>query len=124
LKRTGAVFAFLFVTSFIFGYAVELLGEDRLAEFMLTDSAFQPLLTALIGMIPNCAPSVILAELYLQGALSMGSVIAGLCTSAGVGLVVLFRVNKGFKSNLGTAGLLYAIGALSGVIIESVSRVI
>ena len=119
-KRTVSVFAFLFAANFALGYIIELVGEARLQEIMLTDSIFQPLLTALIGLIPNCAPSVILAELYIEGAISLGSVISGLCTGAGVGLIVLFRVNRGVKSNLGIAALLYVIGALSGVAVQAV----
>ena len=119
-KRTLSVFAFLFAANFALGYVIELIGETRLQEIMLTESIFQPLLTALIGLIPNCAPSVILAELYIEGAISLGSVISGLCTGAGVGLIVLFRVNRGVKSNLGIVALLYAIGALSGVAVQAV----
>ena len=119
-KRTISVFAFLFAANFAIGYVIELIGEARLQEIMLTDSIFQPLLTALIGLIPNCAPSVILAELYIEGAISLGSVIAGLCTGAGVGLIVLFRVNRGVKSNLLITALLYVIGALSGVAVQAV----
>lgn len=120
VKRTVSVFAFLFAANFALGYIIELVGEARLQEIMLTDSIFQPLLTALIGLIPNCAPSVILAELYIEGAISLGSVISGLCTGAGVGLIVLFRVNRGVKSNLGIVALLYVIGALSGVAVQAV----
>lgn len=119
-KRTISVFAFLFAANFAIGYVIELIGEARLQEIMLTDSIFQPLLTALIGLIPNCAPSVILAELYIEGAISLGSVIAGLCTGAGVGLIVLFRVHRGVKSNLLITALLYVIGALSGVAVQAV----
>ncbi|MBR5779452.1 MAG: arsenic efflux protein [Clostridia bacterium] len=119
-KRTISVFAFLFAANLALGYVIELIGEARLQEIMLTDSIFQPLLTALIGLIPNCAPSVILAELYIEGAISLGSVISGLCTGAGVGLIVLFRVNRGVKSNLGIVALLYVIGALSGVAVQAV----
>ena len=119
-KRTVSVFAFLFAANFALGYIIELVGEARLQEIMLTDSIFQPLLTALIGLIPNCAPSVILAELYIEGAISLGSVISGLCTGAGVGLIVLFRVNRGVKSNLLIVALLYAIGALSGIAVQAV----
>ncbi len=120
IKRTLSVFAFLFAANFALTYVIELVGEAKLQEIMLTDSIFQPLLTALIGLIPNCAPSVILAELYIEGAISLGSVISGLCTGAGVGLIVLFRVNRGVKSNLGIVALLYAIGAISGIGIQAV----
>ncbi len=120
VKRTLSVFAFLFAANFALGYIIELVGEAKLQEIMLTESIFQPLLTALIGLIPNCAPSVILAELYIEGAISLGSVISGLCTGAGVGLIVLFRVNRGVKSNLGIVALLYVIGAASGIAIQAI----
>lgn len=118
LKRTASVFAFLYIASFLLAYIIELIGEAKLQEIMLTESPLQPLLTALIGLIPNCAPSVILSELYIEGAISMGSVISGLCTGAGVGLLVLFRVNRGIKQNLGITALLYCIGALTGVLVQ------
>ncbi|MBQ8895496.1 MAG: arsenic efflux protein [Clostridia bacterium] len=124
LKRTVSVFGFLFAASFLLSYIIELIGEARLQEIMLADSVFQPLLTALIGLIPNCAPSVILAELYIEGAISLGSVVSGLCTGAGVGLLVLFRVNRGVKSNIGITALLFGIGAVSGVVIELISAAI
>ncbi|MBR6784464.1 MAG: arsenic efflux protein [Clostridia bacterium] len=124
LKRTASVFGFLFAASFLLSYIIELIGEARLQEIMLADSVFQPLLTALIGLVPNCAPSVILAELYIEGAISLGSVVSGLCTGAGVGLLVLFRVNRGVKSNIGITALLFGIGAVSGVVIELISSAI
>ena len=123
-KRTVSVFAFLFVANFAFTYAIEVIGEEKLQEFMLTDSIFQPLLTGLIGLVPNCAPSVILAQMYLDGTCSLGSVISGLCTSAGAGLIVLFRVNRGFKSNIGITALLYTISALFGLAIQVVANMI
>ena len=124
VKRTASVWFFLFAANFVFGYLIELIGEARLQEFMLTESVFQPLLTAFIGLIPNCAPSVILAQMYIEGAISLGSVVAGLCASAGVGLAVLFRVNKGVKSNLLILSLLYVISAVSGVVIGLVQGLI
>lgn len=120
VKRTISVWLFIVAVSFVFGYGVELVGEDRLYEIMLTDSIFQPLITALVGLIPNCAPSVILAQMYINGAISLGSVVSGLCTSAGVGLMVLFHVNRGLKSNLAVLGVLYGIGAFSGMAIQLV----
>lgn len=124
IKRTVSVFLFLFIANFALTYVIELIGEAKLQELMLTNSIFQPLLTALIGLIPNCAPSVILAELYIEGAISLGSVISGLCTGAGVGLLVLFRVNRGIKSNLAITAVLYIFGAASGIIVQLVQSLI
>ncbi len=120
LKHTIQIFIFLFVTSLILGFAIELLGEDRLGSILMTDSIFQPFLAALIGLIPNCAASVLLTNLYAAGSLSFGSVVAGLSTGAGLGIVVLFKTNKRLKENIAILLLLYAIGALSGLIINLV----
>jgi len=124
VKRTVSVWLFLFATTFVLGYLIELVGEDRLQQFMLSDSIFQPLLTALIGLIPNCAPSVILTQLYIDSAISLGSVISGLCAAAGAGLIVLFRVNRGFKSNVAILALLYVISSGAGVVIQLIQNMI
>ncbi|MCD7785852.1 MAG: arsenic efflux protein [Oscillospiraceae bacterium] len=120
LKHTIQIFIFLFITSLVLGFAMELLGEDRLGSILMTDSIFQPFLAALIGLIPNCAASVLLTNLYAAGSLSFGSVVAGLSTGAGLGIVVLFKTNKRLKENIAILLLLYAIGALSGLIINLV----
>ncbi len=119
-KHTVQIFLFLFVTSLVLGFAIELLGEDRLGSILMTDSIFQPFLAALIGLIPNCAASVLLTNLYAAGSLSFGSVVAGLSTGAGLGIVVLFKTNKRLKENIAILLLLYATGALSGMIINLV----
>ncbi len=120
LKHTIQIFIFLFITSLILGFAMELLGEDRLGSILMTDSIFQPFLAALIGLIPNCAASVLLTNLYAAGSLSFGSVVAGLSTGAGLGIVVLFKTNKRLKENIAILLLLYLIGSLSGLIINLV----
>ena len=76
------------------------------------------MIAALIGLIPNCAPSVILTNLYMNGSLSFGSVVAGLSTGAGLGLVVLYRTNKRLRDNIAITAVLYLIGAASGMIIN------
>lgn len=120
LKHTLQIFVFLFVISLALEAVMHLAGEELLSKVLMQNSILQPALSALIGLIPNCAPSVILTNLYVNGSLSFGSVVAGLSTGAGMGLVVLFKVNKNLKQNLAIVGVLYAIGALSGMIIDLV----
>ena len=97
---------------------ITLVGTDTISTFLLNGSTFQPFLTALIGFIPNCASSVLLTELYLNGALSFASVISGLCTNAGIGLLVLFKVNTNQKENLLITGLLYIFAVSAGVLLS------
>lgn len=122
LKRTLETFIFVLIANILLGLLIFWITEDSLREFMLTDSVFQPLLTALIGLIPNCAPSVILATMYVEGYVSLGSVIAGLGTGAGVGLLMLFRFNKNVKENVKIASLLYLLGAGFGIAVQLIVK--
>ena len=85
---------------------------------MLSDTVFQPFLSAIIGIIPNCASSIVLTELYLKGAISFASVISGLCMGAGAGLIVIFRENKNVKENVKIVAIMYACSVLSGIIVS------
>lgn len=107
------IFVFIFIVNIILGFAAE-----RIAPFMQYISGhtvLQALLAPLFGIIPNCAASVVLTELYLAGKITLASLIGGLCTGAGVGLTVLFKQNKNMKQNLLVIALIYAIGALAGI---------
>ena len=79
---------------------------------------FQPMAAALVGLVPNCAASVLLAQLYAQGAISFGSLFAGLCAGAGIGLAVLWRVNPSWKQNLFMTGILWGGGSLCGIVLQ------
>ena len=92
--------AYIFVINLIMGGLVEIVGEDKLINFLSSSNALQPLFAILIGLIPNCASSVILTELYLLGGISFGSIVTGLSVNAGLGLLILFRKNKNLKENL------------------------
>ena len=118
LHHTIHLFSWLLVLTLILNVVMELTGAEQLSAWLLGNTVFQPVLAALIGLIPNCAASVILTQLYLSGAISFASVVAGLCTGAGAGLLVLFKMNKDKRENLKILSLLYVIGVLAGMILE------
>ncbi|MGN1192982.1 MAG: putative manganese transporter [Dorea sp.] len=117
-NHTVKIFVYLLIFTGILNLCIEVLGIDRLSAILLGNTIFQPVIAAVIGLIPNCAASVILTQLYLSGAISFASVIAGLCTGAGIGLVVLFRMNHNKKENFKILGALYVIAVIAGIILE------
>ena len=117
-NHTVKIFVYLFAFTGILNLCIEMFGIEKLSAFLLGDTLFQPVIAAVIGFIPNCAASVILTQLYLSGAVSFASVIAGLCTGAGIGLVVLFKVNKERSENFKIMGILFVVAVFSGVILE------
>lgn len=119
--HTVKIFVYLFVFTGILNLCVEIFGIKRLSAFLLGDTIFQPVIAAVIGLIPNCAASVILTQLYLSGAISFASVIAGLCTGAGIGLVVLCKVNRDKRENFKIIGVLLVIAVIAGVLLEIIA---
>lgn len=124
LKHTVNIVIFIFVINFLLNVCFTYLGEEYLSRILLKKSIFGPFASSLIGLIPNCGASVMITELYLNGAISFGSLISGLLTGSGVAILVLFKTNKNLKENLKILCILYLLGSLSGIIIEIVSRVI
>ncbi len=118
LKHTINVFIYIFILTLIINIIVGVVGEDTLKNFMTQTSIFEPIIASLIGLIPNCASSVIITELYLSGIISFGSLIAGLLVGAGAGLLMLFRINKNVKENIRIVTLLFFLGAVTGIIIN------
>lgn len=118
LKHTLEIFAYILVISFVLNLVIAYIGEDTLSSFVLNRPVIGELAAGMIGLIPNCAASVVITQLYLEGLLSAGPMMAGLLVSAGVGLLVLFKVNDHPRENLKILGLLYAVGVVSGLLIE------
>lgn len=117
LKRTLSILLFLFAFSFVFGMLFELIGKEEITAFFLP-GPLQPLLTGLFGFIPNCAASVLLTELYLDGIISFGSAVSGLCTAAGVGMLLLFRGKHKKRTYFIILGSTYIAATLSGLILQ------
>ncbi len=111
------IFAIILVANVLITVVLELAGgEQALANILGTNSWYSPLICALIGLIPNCAGSCVLADLYINGMLSFASCLGGLCTGAGVGLLVLFKNKKNLKQNLFILLMLYLIGVIVGFV--------
>lgn len=108
------IIAFVFVANIVFGVLVCLIGEEKIAAFLQYSYAFQPLVSVVIGLIPNCVSSVILTQLYLAGGISFGSVVAGLSVNSGLGLLVLIKQNKDIKQNIFIFSILIIFSLLFG----------
>lgn len=117
LSHTVEVTLFIFLVSFAFGLAMEAVGQDAVAALMATHPVRATLVSALVGLIPNCAASVMIAELFLAGALPSGAMVAGLLVSGGVGLLVLFRTNESLRQNLAITGFVYVAGVAVGLLV-------
>lgn len=116
--HTWKIFLYIIVVSLILNFAIALIGEGTLAALVQGKPALSLFLATLVGMIPNCASSVILTQLYLGGVLSAGALMAGLLSGSGVGYLVLLRVNEDRKENLRIFVVLYAIGVGAGALTQ------
>ncbi len=99
------IFAYCFVVSFAFGTIVYFVGEDNIASFLVANKALSPLAAVLVGLIPNCVSSVLLSELFLNGVLPFGALLAGLLMNAGIGMFVLFKKKDNLKPAFLTLGI-------------------
>ena len=118
LKHTLNIFLFIFIITLVINGIIEIIGQENLANVVSKNIILGPIVAGIIGLIPNCASSVVLTELFVENVISMPILISGLCVNAGVGLLVLFKTNENKKENLKIIGLLYAIGVISGLILE------
>ena len=118
LVHTIHIFLFVLVLTLLLGFVIEIIGEDKLAFILKTSPVISHILAGIVGLIPNCAPSVIITELYLDGMITLGTMMSGLLVGAGIGLLILFRVNDDKKENVNIALLLFVIGTVVGLLID------
>lgn len=116
LIHTSKVFFFIFIVTL----AINWVGVPNLSKYLMQHSIFQPIITAIFGLIPNCATSVAITEIYLKGGISFGSAISGLSASGGLGMLVLIKENKDLKDTARVLGLLLCISIATGILIQSI----
>ena len=123
LRHTLSIIVYLLITILILNTVIYYVDEDNIENFLLNNKGTY-FISSLIGLIPNCASSVIMTEIYTEGLCSFGFLISGLLTGAGVGLLVLFKTNKSIKENVLIIILLYVIGVIFGYLIDLVGIIV
>jgi hypothetical protein len=110
---------FIFVITLAMDGAIELVGEDAFAAFISANPGLSIVASGLVGLIPNCAASVVITELYLEGTLGTGALMSGLLVGAGIGLLVLFRTNRSWRESLDIVIMLLVTGILWGFFFQA-----
>ncbi|MFR4805176.1 MAG: arsenic efflux protein, partial [Eggerthellaceae bacterium] len=121
--HTLQVTLFVFIITLALNGLLTVVGEDVLAEFLGANPALSVFGSALVGLVPNCAASIVIAQLYVEGVLGSGAMLAGLLVSAGVGLLVLVRTNRHLKENIAIIVALYAMGVIWGLLANALGIV-
>ena len=119
-KHTVMVSIFIYVATAIMAFIFHAFGEDAITQFMIAHKNMSVVISALVGLIPNCAASVLISQLYIDGVLSFAAMMSGLLVAAGVGLLVLFRTNRDMKNNVKIVGILFVAGVFSGFILQCI----
>lgn len=118
IKHTINIFIFILITTFFINIIMEFYGEEKLSNIFIDNNILSSFISSLIGLIPNCAASVIITELYLNNIITLGSAMAGLLTGSGVAIMILFKTNHNLKENLKIVSIVYFIGVICGIIID------
>ena len=124
LLHTLQIAFYLLVVNLVFAFVIDAVGEDKIAASMIGGPYFQPFITAVIGLIPNCASSAVITATYINGGILFGSCAAGLCANAGLGLVVLFKNTKKIKRNIVFVFTLYLISVAVGIVVNSIAMLL
>lgn len=123
ISHTLQIFWFIFVISILFNIVIGMFGEEGVSALIINKPFIGSIFCGIVGLIPNCVSSVVITQLYLEGAVSFASMMAGLLVGAGVGILVLFRVNEDKKENFKIVGILYLIGIVCGFVMEAISLI-
>lgn len=118
IKHTLKIGLFILIANLLIGIVIYYVGEENLSNLLLNKNILTYFIACIIGLIPNCASSVIITELYLSGLITIGTLFSGLLTGSGLGILLLFKSNKNVKENLTILGIIYGVGVLVGLIVD------
>ena len=124
LKHTLIIMIYIVLISFALNTLIFFVGQENLGHIILNQPFLGNIIAGIVGLIPNCAASVVLTQLYLQGIMSTGSMLAGLLSAAGVGFLVLFKVNYDMKENIKIVAIVYTISVMVGIFVDLIGFVI
>ena len=124
LVHTVQVTLFILAVTFVFGLVIEYVGQDALGELLANHPVRATFVAALVGLIPNCGASVAITELYLDGVLSAGPMLAGLLASGGVGLLVLWRTNADARQNAAITAFVYVVAVVAGLLVGALGMLV
>ena len=120
IKHTLKTGIFILLANLIINIIIFEIGEESLSNLLLNKNILTYFIASLIGLIPNCASSVIMTELYLANLISIGNLLAGLLTGSGLGILLLFKNNKNLKENLTILSIIYVVGVVIGILVDLV----
>ena len=118
IKHTLQIGLFILIANLLINIVIFKIGEDNLGNILLHKNILTYFAASLIGLIPNCAGSVIITELYLAKLITIGNLLSGLLTGSGLGILLLFKTNKNMKENLSILSIIYFVGVLIGIIVD------
>ena len=118
IKHTLHIFIYILIVSILINVLIYFIGEENIAHIVTNIPILGNLISSIIGIIPNCASSVILTQLYLQNILTLGCLMSGLLINSGIGMLVLLKMNKNKKENLSILGIMFFISIVSGIIVD------
>lgn len=116
--HTIKIAIYILLVNVVLNLIIEFIGEETLSNFLLNKNIFVYFIASIIGLIPNCASSVIMTELYLQGMITVGTLLSGLLTGSGLGILMLFKENDNKKENIRILSFIYIVGVVIGILVD------
>lgn len=124
LLHSFKIFLYVLIINFLFGIIIFYTGEEVLIDFLKVNKYLTPLLTVIFGLIPNCASSALMSELFIRNGLPFGALVTGLCTNAGLGMIYLLKFKEERVKGLSLIGILMLYSLIIGYVIILIMELI